>query len=97
MSNRDDQFVGWAKVVYEKLARNVLLSDKGMDIEAFKREQEAILARAGYDLVQHALYCDGLAPSAWGHASALYEREITTHANAIPDLSTLPEETANDA
>jgi hypothetical protein len=90
--NRDNQFAGSAKAVYEKFVRNVLLSDKGMDIEAFKQEQETILARAGYALVKQAI--DEAHSVLNGNCTDCYEH-ITAYdvLRDIPDMPTLPEET----
>ncbi|SRR6266487_2785416 len=50
-NERDTKFLGFAKLLYEELARNVVASDKGLsDVEAFKQEQHTIIAQRAYDL-----------------------------------------------
>jgi hypothetical protein len=93
MSNdpKSEQFAGFAKALYRKLAENVVQSDKGLsDMEAFITEQHQIIARAAYDLAQHMI----------GHTlEYLHECGISTSGGmgkrilpSIPDMPELPEE-----
>ena len=93
MSNdpRSEQFAGFAKAVVEKLYEQ---GGEWWDIgnDNWREEWQEIIAHAAFDLVRHALYCDGLSPLAWGHASDIYEREVNKRLEAVPDLPELPEE-----
>lgn len=55
---RKTQFLGFAKALYEELARNVLNTPHKelSQLEAFKQEQYTIIARRAYDLAKEAFY-----------------------------------------
>lgn len=106
---RDTQFQGFADLVFDKLSELGLIALA--DVHNFKEnpdlavtlQQEMnactkqILANAAYDLVRHAIYCDGITRPYWpgeahyGQASDIYERETTAAANNIPDMRQWPE------
>jgi hypothetical protein len=86
MSERDTHFLNAAKLLYEKLAQNVVSSDKGLsDVEAFKQEQHTIIAQFAYDLVAHAIDSSSdWVPLDWTVAETISQ---------IPDLTSWPEQT----
>jgi len=76
MSDRDTQFAGFAKALYEELARNVASSQRDLsEIAAFTQEQERLIAVRAYDLACHV--CNKVT----GHAE---------HVQGVSDLPTLP-------
>lgn len=53
---RDTQFAGFAKMLWEEVARNVSRHrDFLLDAKALRQEEEQIIARRAYDLVEYAL------------------------------------------
>ena len=77
MTERDTHFYNAATFLYEKLAKNVMASEKGLsDVEAFKQEQYTIIAQFAYDLVEHTLENSN--------------NEITFYPEDIPDLKQWP-------
>lgn len=95
--SRSEQFKQWAKVVYEMLAQNVLFTkhQSVSEIEAFKQEQETILARAGYALVEHSIEnadYSGIAGWIKGVNIPLYHKVV----QSIPDMPELSKEQGNE-
>ena len=87
MTNRDTHFYNAATFLYEKLAKNVMDSEKGLsDVEAFKQEQYTIIAQFAYDLTMYNLksFIDGV----FG-GTALYDPEEIIR-DYIPDLTQWP-------
>lgn len=81
MSNKDQQFSGFAKAVVDKIY--------GLDKTAFPRilspeEAQIVLARAAYDLVAHTL--DKV------ERINLDRLDIAENVECIPDLPVLPQE-----
>lgn len=81
---RDTQFAGFARLLYDELARNVLATSytSWSDFEAFKQEQSQIIARRAYDLVNHVLSNEKLQ---WYPIEEISMRDI-------PDLKEWPKE-----
>lgn len=105
MSNRDEQFAGFAKALLQRIDEAIgKEADRAERGEATQTQQEfanmlgVIIAHAAYDLVEHSIYCNGISPDYWpdgrcyGQASDIYLREIARNVERIPDMSTLPEE-----
>lgn len=101
--SRDDQFKDFAERLFEELKPDLVL----LCVELGRRNTAGILqseeiikqqlARRAYDLVAHAIHCNGIHPKYWHggmQASDIYMREVAKEVNAIPDLPTLPEEQA---
>ena len=86
---RDTQFLSFAS----SLAAEIADTDGWQLVEV-----EKLIARRAYDLVRHALYCNGIDSAYWpdhplhGRASDIYERETTQKVDKIPDLTELPRE-----
>ena len=102
MSERDTHFLGSAKIVWDKL-EDLKSHDFFSDLSAddWAREEQKIIAHYAYDLVYHALYCNGV--EAWyrpgkdyPNPSVKYERKVIEHANEIPDLTEWPTTKDND-
>jgi hypothetical protein len=87
--NRDTQFMGFAKALYEELTQNVILTNRGLSqIEAFKKDQELLIARRAYDLVEHTL----------NYTTESMARMFTDEAiEAIPDMTELQRGTEHDS
>ena len=79
MSERDTHFRGAAKLLVEQMY-------------ALHEEQlETLITQFAYDLVYHALYCNGVDARYWPgrpkQASDFYKRQITKATNEVPDMA----------
>ena len=87
--SRDTQFQGFASSLGAEIA-----DTDGWNLA----DVEKLIARRAYDLVHHAIYCNGIDSAYWpghplyGQASDIYERGTTQDVSKIPDLTELPRE-----
>jgi len=89
--SRDNQFAGWAKAVLDAIGRDAGWAEYAplppgryvIGTDEWERTVQCVLARAGYDLVHHAI--DSIEEADLLLASG----EICVA--KIPDLSVLPE------
>jgi len=88
-NSRDTQFACFGKLLYEELAQNVLLSDKRRlsEIEDFKHEQELIVARRVYDLVEHTIA--NIVPN--DIQQSTNQKSIAEIVETIPDMTKWPD------
>lgn len=86
-TERDTHFFGFAKLLVAKLEKD------GFVTPVYGVRPYTLIARAAYDLVRHAMYCDKINSAYWpghpnyGQASDLYERETDARTEDIPDLT----------
>ena len=91
-NERDVHFSGFAHALWSELlnANNSNYIDVNVyDDPADPPNYIEVIARRAYDLVYHALYCNGIDSSFYNSASDIYKHEIATKINTIPDLTEL--------
>jgi hypothetical protein len=88
MSQRDTQFQGFAKLLFEELQAIEIegLKNSWNNLDVYRRQREAI-ARRAYDLARHAaLHIDEQACDVLGFEDAMQR---------IPDMTELPKDRQN--
>jgi len=102
-TERDTKFAEFARLHYPELSQLFFTMYARMseqrpieEIDAVEDEIKTLIARRAYDLVRHAIYCNGISSHYWpnaeffGQASAIYESETDSAMHSIPDLTDLP-------
>jgi hypothetical protein len=81
--NRDIQFKGFAKALWDELETNIdFIPESAKHRATFLPIVEGIIARRAYDLVEHTL----------DNATSRYDMDVIYHVDTIPDLTSFEPE-----